>query len=111
MTMVDKKQAAGFMFAGAMIGATVALLCAPQSGARTRRDLRKFGRDAAAHLDDFQGDVADWVGDMTEAVKEGVAHGKRLGTEGYEQVLRSFDSAKKCVEDGRNHIAELIKTA
>jgi len=112
---MSMKQAAGFLFTGAMVGAAVALLYAPQSGARTTRDIKRFSRKAAARLDDLQGNirdqVADLVDDMTEVVKDGVDRGKKLGAEGYEQVLQGFDNAKKSVEDGKSRIEHLIKTS
>jgi gas vesicle protein len=114
MAEIDMKHAAGFLFAGAMIGAAVALLYAPQSGDRTKKDIKKFARKTVNRLDDLQLDirdkVADWVDDMSEVVKDGVDRGKKLGTEGYAQVLQGFDNAKKCVEDGRGRIERLIKT-
>jgi gas vesicle protein len=115
MAEMDMKQAAGFLLAGAMVGAAIALLYAPQSGVRTKKDIKKFARTTVDRLDNLQENirdqVADWVDDMTEVVKDGVDRGKKLGAEGYEQVLQGFDNAKKCVEDGRTRIENLIKTA
>jgi gas vesicle protein len=112
---IHMKQAAGFLLAGAMVGAAIALLYAPQSGDRTKKDIKKFVRKTVNRLDDLQGDIRDqvtnWVDDMTEVVKDGVDRGKKLGAEGYEQALQVFDSAKKCVEDGKSRIEQLIKTA
>lgn len=108
---MSKKQAAGFMFAGALAGAAVALLCAPQSGAETKRAMKGFARRTANRLDDLQGDIrshaADWVGDVAEAVKDGVTRAKQLGVEGYDHVLQAFDGAKKRVEDGRSQVEQL----
>ena len=112
MAQIDVKQAAGFLFAGALAGAAIALLSAPQSGVRTRKEIKKFARKTVDRLDDLQGDirghVSDWVDDMTQVVKDGVDRGKKLGAEGYEQVLRGFDNVKKCVEDGKIRIEHLI---
>jgi len=112
---MSMKQAAGFVLTGAMVGAAVALLYAPQSGARTTKDIKKFARKTVDRLDDFQSDirgqVADLVDDMTEVVKNRVDRGMQLGAEGYEQVLQGLDNAKKCVEDGRSRLEQLIKTA
>jgi gas vesicle protein len=114
MAEIDMKQAAGFLFAGAMLGAAIALLYAPQSGVRTRKDIRKFAGKTMDDLDGLQGDireqVSDWVDGMTEIVKDGVDRGKKLSAEGYERVLQGFDNAKKCVEDGRTRLEQLIKT-
>jgi len=98
-----------------MVGAAVALLYAPQDGARTKKDLKKFARKSADRLDDLQVDirdkVVDWVDDMTEVVRDGVDRGKKLSADGYEKVLQGFDTARQCVEEGRSRIEQLIKTA
>lgn len=114
MAQIEAKHAACFLLAGAAVGAAVALLYAPQSGARTKRDIRKFARKSAGRLDDLQSNirdqVTDWVSNATEIVEDGIGRGKTIGTESYEKVLLSFDSAKKCVEDGKNRLAQLIQT-
>jgi gas vesicle protein len=113
MAEIDIKQAAGFFFAGAIVGAAVALLYAPQSGARTQKDIKKLARTTVDRLDDLQTDirdkVTDWVDDMTEVVKDGVDRGKKLGANGHERILQGFDNASKCVEDGKNRFEQLIK--
>ena len=115
MAQINTKQAAGLLFAGAMVGAAIAVLYAPQSGVRTTKNIKKFARKTVDRLDDLQGDirdqVANWVDDIAEVVKDGVDRGKKLGAQGYEQVLQGFDNAKKCVEDGRSRLEQLIKTA
>ena len=112
---MSMKQAAGFLFTGAVVGAAAALLYAPQSGARTTRDIRRFSRKTITRIDDLQGSirdqVADWVESATALVKDGIHSGKKLGADGYEQVLQGFDNAKKCVEDGKSRIEHIIKTA
>ncbi len=50
MARIDIKQAAGFLFAGAMVGAAIALLYAPQSGVRTRKDVKKFAGKTVASI-------------------------------------------------------------
>ena len=115
MAQNGMKQTAGFFLTGAMVGAAIALLYAPQSGARTTKDLKKFARNTVNRLDDLQENireqVTDWVVNMTEVVKDGVDRGKDFSTQGYEQVLQGFDNAKKCVEDGKMRVQQLIKTA
>ena len=112
---MSMKQAAGVFFTGVMVGAAVTFLYAPQSGARTARDIRRFSRKSLARLDDLQGNIGDqvteWVENFTELIKDGIDSGKKLGTDGYEQVLQGFDNAKKCVEDGKMRIEHIIKTA
>jgi len=115
MGQINMKPAVGFLFAGVITGAVVALLYTPQSGIRTKKDIKKFARKTVDRVDDLQEDirnqVADWVDEMTELIKDGIDHGKKLSAEGYEQVLQGFDNAKKCVEEGKSRIEKLIKTA
>jgi gas vesicle protein len=113
MSQIDMKKAAGLLMAGAMVGAGIALLFAPKSGARTRKDIQRFARRTVDRVDDLQGDirdqVTDWVGDLTEVVKDGVDRSKKLGTAGFEKALLAFDSAKTCVEEGKSRAEQLIK--
>ena len=54
------------------------------SGARTTKDIKQFARKTVDRLDDLEADirdqVADWVDDMTEIVKDGVDRGQKLST-------------------------------
>jgi len=115
MARNDLKHAAGFLFAGATVGAAIALLKAPQSGVRTRRDIQKFAKKTVGRLDDFQSEirdqVTDWVEDVSDVIKDSVERGKKVGTESYDLVLQGFDNVKQYVEDGRSRIEQLIKTA
>ena len=95
MTHLDRKHAAGYLFAGAFVGAIVALLCAPQSGKRTIRDIRNKVRD----LKD----------DVFEVVQDGVDHGRKLGADGYEKALQGLDNVKKRVEEGQARLETLVK--
>ena len=78
----SKTQLAGFFLTGAAVGAAVALLYAPKTGAQTRKDIRRFSKKAVGHLDD-----------------------------GYQQVMEVFDNVKEYVEDGKNKIQKMIQTA
>ncbi|MBI4520912.1 MAG: YtxH domain-containing protein [Gemmatimonadetes bacterium] len=61
---------------GAVLGATAALLLAPQSGRRTRRMLRRAARDlrdSATHrLDDLTGEVRGKVEDVVAGARRRV---------------------------------------
>ncbi|NGZ94627.1 MAG: YtxH domain-containing protein [Nitrospira sp. WS110] len=68
-------------FAGCLVGGTVALLYAPQSGTRTRRRIA-----------DFAEDVRDRAGDVTEQATEKI----QKATE------RATEKVHKAIERGRN---------
>jgi gas vesicle protein len=110
-----KSQAAGFFMTGALVGATIALLYAPKTGAQTRKNIRKFSEKTVNRLDDLQEDirdqVSDWVEDVGTAVKDSLDAGRKFSTQGYEHVMDVFDNAKKVVEGGKAKIGKMIQTA
>ena len=83
----------GFFITGAAVGAAVALLLAPKSGAQTRKDISRFSKKAINRIDDLQCDVREQI------------------NEGYEQVMEVFDNVKEYVEDGKNKLQKMIRTA
>jgi len=83
---------AGFLIAGAAVGAAVTLLFAPKSGAQTRKDIRRFSKKTAKHIDDLRQDVQDQV------------------SGGYEQAMEVIDNVKEYVKDGKSGLHKLIKT-
>jgi gas vesicle protein len=60
----------GILGVAAGIGAGVALLYAPQSGSRTRRDLRRFGTRKMDQFRDFGSEVSNYVSDCVDATRE-----------------------------------------
>jgi gas vesicle protein len=61
----------GILCAGAGAGAAVALLYAPQSGRRTRRDLQLFGHRKLNQMRHLQDDVASYLADRVSDVRRG----------------------------------------
>jgi gas vesicle protein len=68
----DKKIAAAALLvvAGGVIGAGLALLFAPQSGSRTRKDILRCTKRARNRADEAVDDLAANVSDMVEAFGE-----------------------------------------
>src|ERR1051326_4528656 len=114
MAQINMKHAVGFLFAGAIGGAAIALLYAPESGVRTRKDIKKFAGKTVDRLDDLQGDVRDQVADgvdeITAFAKDGVTRGKKLGLLGYLKVLQAFDNENKYRENGKIPLERLTRT-
>jgi hypothetical protein len=71
-------------------------------------------RNTGDRLDDLQADirnqVTDWVENVTDVVQNSIDQGKRLSTQGYEKVLKGFDGAIQCVDDGKIRVERLIKS-
>jgi len=93
MARLTKKHVAGFFLTGAAAGAILSLLYAPKSGVQTRKDIRKFSKRTVDRLDDWQDDVRGQVGET------------------YEQAMEVLDNVKEYVEDGKNKLKKMIKTA
>jgi len=93
MRGVSKTQVAGLFLTGAAVGAAVALVLAPKTGAQTRREIRKFSKKTKDQIDNLQSDIRDEV------------------TERYEQVLEVFDNVKEFMEDGKTRLQKMITTA
>ena len=115
MARLSKSEVSGFFLTGAVVGTAIALLYATKTGAQTRRDIRKYSKRTVDRLDDLQDNIRDqvttWVDDISCTVKDGLNAGKKFGTESYGQVMEVFDNAKKAVEDGKNRLQRVIKTA
>jgi len=89
----SKSQVVWFFFSGAAVGVAAALLFAPKTGVQTRKDIRRFSKKAVDQLDDLQSDLRDQIND------------------GYEQVMEVFDNVKEYVEEGKNKLQKMIRTA
>jgi len=89
----SKTQVFGFFLTGAAAGVVVALLYAPKSGVETRKQIRRFSKKAVHQLDDLQNDLREQVSD------------------GYQQVMEVFGDAKEYVQEGRNKLQKMIRTA
>ena len=68
----EKKIAAAalLIFAGGVMGASLALLFAPQSGTRTRNDLLRYSKRARNRADEVVDDLAANVSNLVEAIGE-----------------------------------------
>jgi gas vesicle protein len=66
----DKKVAAAalLVFAGGVIGAGLALLFAPQSGDKTRKDILRYSKKARHRADEVVGDLAANVATLVETI-------------------------------------------
>ncbi|NDD27722.1 MAG: YtxH domain-containing protein [Proteobacteria bacterium] len=71
--MDDRKDGAGFVFGllvGALVGASIAVILAPQSGADTREDLKHRARDLQHKANDLVAEMADDAGEWVEKGKQ-----------------------------------------
>jgi gas vesicle protein len=104
-TTVDRNTAiadAAIAFvAGTLLGAGVALLIAPQSGRKTRRDIRQFAEKTenkveAAQLE-LRNTIENIIGDISERLQEGLAGGMDWTDTKIAELQGTLESARKSI--------------
>lgn len=89
------------LVAGGIIGAGVALLFAPQSGEKTRRDIGRYGRKVKRRAVDVAEEFSDTVTDMVDTV---VDKGAELAERGKELALDARKEIIKSIEEGQERL-------
>ncbi len=105
--------AASMLLVGGLIGAGVALLLAPQSGTRTRRDIGRYARKVRSSAEELVGQakesVQDLVEDLSSKTSELIDHGEDVATEWRDSFLHSLDRGEKALEKQRQRLSRLWK--
>ena len=80
------------LVAGGIIGAGLALLFAPQSGDRTRKDIvrysRKVRRKAEGVVEDFADTVSEMVDTVSEKAEDILDKGKDMAYEAKKELVK-----------------------
>jgi len=95
------KSTAVALIAGALLGAGVALLFAPQSGRKTRRDIRQFAEKAgnkveAARLE-LQHSINNIVDDVEEKLQQGLDSGMDWTDRKIDDLRRALEATGKSI--------------
>ena len=97
---------------GAILGAGVALLVAPQAGRATRRDIARYARKTSRKLEGIAGDVAERMAEMADAVEEKAEElldkGKDLSKESREAVIAALNEGQERLGRQRDRLAKLL---
>ena len=87
--------------AGTLLGAGVALLFAPQSGRKTRRDIRQFaekaGNKAEAAQLELRHSIENIIGDIEEKLQEGLARGMDWTDSKIVDLQGALEAARKSI--------------
>ncbi len=99
-TAVDRNTAIAFV-AGALLGAGVALLFAPQSGRETRRDIHQFAEKTANKVEaaqlELRHSIENIIGDISEKLQEGLACGKDWTDSKIAELQGTLEAARKSI--------------
>jgi gas vesicle protein len=100
------------LVAGGIIGAGLALLFAPQSGKRTRRDIARIAKKTKHKAEDIVENFVDTVSEMADAVGDKAAdildQGKDLACDAKKELLRALEDGQSKLEKQRARLAKLI---
>ncbi|HEY5973743.1 MAG TPA: YtxH domain-containing protein [Geobacteraceae bacterium] len=100
------------LVAGGIIGAGVALLFAPQSGKKTRREISRYAgkvkRRAEDAVDDFAGSMHDMVEAVGEKAEDILDKGKDLAYDAKKDLLKVIEEGQARLEKQKTRLAKLI---
>jgi gas vesicle protein len=98
---VVNKNTAAALIAGTLVGVGIALLLAPQSGRKTRRDIRHFaekvGNKAAAARLELQHSIDNIIGDVEEKLQEGLSCGMDWTDSKIVDLRRALEAVRKSI--------------
>ena len=98
---VVNRNTAVALITGALLGAGVALLFAPQSGRKTRRDIRQFaekvGNKAEAARLELQHSIDNIIDDIEGKLQEGLARGMDWTDSKIVDLRQALDAARKSI--------------
>ena len=97
--------AALLIFAGGVVGAGLALLFAPQSGSRTRKDILRYSKKVRNHADEVVDDLAANVSNLVETIGEKtedlVEKGKDIAGDARKDLIRLIEEGASKLEKFR----------
>jgi gas vesicle protein len=110
----DNRAVAGalMLVAGGIIGAGMALLFAPQSGERTRKDIARYGKKVRRKAEEVVDDFADTVSDLVETVSEKAEDlldkGRDLSYEAKKELVKVIEEGQEKLEKQRAKLMKLV---
>jgi gas vesicle protein len=110
----DKTAVVGalMLVAGGIIGAGVALLFAPQSGEKTRREISRYVKRTSRRAGELAEDFSDSISDMVETVGDKAVdlleQGKDMAYDAKKELLNALDEGQAKLQKQRMKLAKLL---
>jgi gas vesicle protein len=102
MDMDESRKILGGLVIGAILGAGLALLFAPQSGRRTRKDISRFAKKTRDKAEDLATDLMESLSDLVDEVSnktsDAISKGKGLTADAKKEILKAVDRQKEKLE-------------
>jgi gas vesicle protein len=100
------------LLGGVLTGAAIAMLYAPQSGKRTRRDLSLFARRTDRKTRRMIGDFSDAVSDMVDTLGEKATDiletGKDLAIDVRKDLMSAIEEGQEKLRRQRERLEKLV---
>jgi len=113
MARIDEGKILASFLIGGILGAGLALLFAPQSGEKTRKDISKFTRrvkdDVREKAEDVVESIEDLVDKLNDRVSDVVSKGKELEGDVREGILKAIENSQRVIEKQKAKLSKLIK--
>ena len=109
----DKKIAAAalLILAGGIVGAGVALLFAPQSGQRTRKDIVRYAKKTKIRADEAVDDLSASVSDLVDAIGDKtddlLEKGKGVAGSARKDLIRLIEEGAARLEQFRTKLSRM----
>jgi gas vesicle protein len=116
----DGGSGVGAFVLGALVGAGIALLFAPKSGAETQEDIKRQARklrsaaeervrEAQRQLEERLGEVRDGVNSRLDGVKDAVSAGRSAATDARSDLEKRLQRSKAAYRAGVQAAREAIE--
>lgn len=101
--------------AGGMIGAGIALLYAPQSGERTRLEVRERAERTIIKAQKLEDDIKETIGQLIEDIRLKVnqlmEEGRCLAEGKRKEILAAIETGKRALEEERKNLNTRLENA
>jgi gas vesicle protein len=108
----DTTKIGGAILIGGLIGAAIALLYAPKSGRKTRKDIIRAARRAknstAYLIEDAIDDVNDFINDLKEKASEIAGQGTDLTDKAKKEIMATLEQGQKAIDKQKQKISEAL---
>jgi gas vesicle protein len=100
------------IFGAGVVGAGLALLFAPNSGKKTRRDIASFTRKTGTRTDKAVRELADNCAEFAESMGKKASgiyrDGQKLTQKSKKELLAAFEKGQKRLAKQRHKLARLV---
>src|SRR5262245_49675777 len=101
------------LFLGGLIGASFALLFAPQTGKKTRKLVAQYGKKAGSRAQYFVGEIADTLdrtlGDILEDSSSGLEKRKKFTEVARCEILNVLEAGKNYLEEEKGKLEKMLR--